>query len=168
MTLQDEDRVGYRRPPRNAQFKPGQSGNPHGRPPRFPGMFIVLRDVLEEPAKPPKRAKRSRMSKFEAVAQQTVAKAIEGDARILRLLFKELGSKEARDSFDAKFRDMMEESRETIRSRIENLRRGQEADERETEMRQASAMASLSPPTARSKASDWPPEFPVPGTDDPC
>jgi hypothetical protein len=26
------DAVGYRRPPRNRQFKPGQSGNPTGRP----------------------------------------------------------------------------------------------------------------------------------------
>jgi len=166
--MKDSDGVGYCRPPKHAQFQPGQSGNPRGRPPRFPGMFVILRDVLEEPAKPPKRPKRSRMSKFEAVARQTVAKAIEGDARILRLLFRELSSKEARDSFDAKFRDMMEESRETIRIRIENLRRGEEEAEREEEMRQARALASLSPPAATRKASDSRPEFPVQGMDDPC
>ena len=28
----DSDGVGYRRPPKNGQFKPGRSGNPHGRP----------------------------------------------------------------------------------------------------------------------------------------
>ena len=28
----DEDAVGYKRPPKNGQFKPGKSGNPRGRP----------------------------------------------------------------------------------------------------------------------------------------
>ena len=27
----DDDKVGYRKPPRHSQFKPGQSGNPRGR-----------------------------------------------------------------------------------------------------------------------------------------
>lgn len=30
----NESAVGYRRPPKHAQFKPGQSGNPKGRPRR--------------------------------------------------------------------------------------------------------------------------------------
>lgn len=28
----DDDRVGYKRPPKGGQFKPGKSGNPRGRP----------------------------------------------------------------------------------------------------------------------------------------
>lgn len=28
----DDDNVGYRKPPRHSQFRPGQSGNPRGRP----------------------------------------------------------------------------------------------------------------------------------------
>ena len=33
---EDDDRVGYRRPPRHTQFKKGQSGNPRGRPVKRP------------------------------------------------------------------------------------------------------------------------------------
>jgi hypothetical protein len=131
-------------------------------------MFAVLRDVLEEPAKTPRRPKRNQMSKFEAVARQTVAKAIEGDARVLRLLFKELGSKEARESLDANFLEMMEESRKSIHIQIEKLRRDAEAEEREKELWQAGALASLQLPRTRRKTSDSRFELPVPGSDDPC
>jgi hypothetical protein len=42
---QDDKKVGYRNPPKHTQFKPGQSGNPQGRKPRF-GSFEA--DLLEE------------------------------------------------------------------------------------------------------------------------
>jgi hypothetical protein len=32
MSDQDDEGVGYRKPPKHSQFKPGQSGNPRGRP----------------------------------------------------------------------------------------------------------------------------------------
>lgn len=34
MGKKDDDRVGYKRPPKKNQFKKGQSGNPKGRPKR--------------------------------------------------------------------------------------------------------------------------------------
>ena len=33
---EDDDRVGYRRPPKHTRFKKGQSGNPRGRPVKRP------------------------------------------------------------------------------------------------------------------------------------
>ena len=32
MSEQEEEKVGYRKPPAKTRFKPGQSGNPSGRP----------------------------------------------------------------------------------------------------------------------------------------
>jgi hypothetical protein len=40
--------VGYRNPPRATRFKPGQSGNPSGRPKRVPSLRAELRDELSE------------------------------------------------------------------------------------------------------------------------
>lgn len=38
--------VGYRCPPRHSQFKPGQSGNPKGRPKGSRSTHDILRDIL--------------------------------------------------------------------------------------------------------------------------
>ena len=37
--------VGYRKPPKHSQFKPGQSGNPNGRP-RGASLATQVRNLL--------------------------------------------------------------------------------------------------------------------------
>ena len=41
--------VGYGKPPRNAGFKKGQSGNPRGRPPGSENLTTLLNEALNEP-----------------------------------------------------------------------------------------------------------------------
>ena len=43
--MADDEKVGYRRPPKKSRFKPGQSGNPKGRP---KGTKNLKRDLIEE------------------------------------------------------------------------------------------------------------------------
>ena len=42
----DEDKVGYRNPPKKHQFAKGQSGNPNGRPKGSKGLKTDLKQVL--------------------------------------------------------------------------------------------------------------------------
>ncbi|MBC2667200.1 hypothetical protein H7F51_16895 [Novosphingobium flavum] len=42
----DDDLVGYGRPPKHSRFKPGQSGNPKGRPRGSRGLKTDLHEVL--------------------------------------------------------------------------------------------------------------------------
>ena len=44
----DDERVGYGLPPRKHQFKPGQSGNPGGRPKGAKGLKAELLAVINE------------------------------------------------------------------------------------------------------------------------
>lgn len=44
----DDEAVGYRRPPKASQFKKGQSGNPGGRPPKTAGHRSIAARVLGE------------------------------------------------------------------------------------------------------------------------
>jgi hypothetical protein len=48
MSEQDDTEysVGFMKPPRHTQFKPGQSGNPHGRPKKTDTVADVLRKEL--------------------------------------------------------------------------------------------------------------------------
>ena len=47
MTGYDGNEVGYKKPPKNTQFKKGKSGNPKGRPPKK-DFYQAFYDALNE------------------------------------------------------------------------------------------------------------------------
>jgi hypothetical protein len=48
MSEQEEEKVGYRKPPAKTRFKPGQSGNLNGRPKGSVNLKTDLRSELSE------------------------------------------------------------------------------------------------------------------------
>lgn len=70
-------------------WKPGQSGNPKGRPKKGVALTDILRQELELPTKIGK----ARMTQAHAVARALVMKAREGDAACLRLLYERIDGK---------------------------------------------------------------------------
>jgi hypothetical protein len=83
------DTVGYRRPPRNRQFKPGQSGNPKGRPKGARNFATAIAAELNAPIFATENGIRKRITKRQAVAKQLVNKAVAGDTRAIPLLLNE-------------------------------------------------------------------------------
>jgi Family of unknown function (DUF5681) len=79
MSDTDED-VGYKRPPRHSQFRPGTSGNPGGRPKRRPSFGEILLDELASPAR------NDGITKLHAVARSIIEAAIDGNGRAQALL----------------------------------------------------------------------------------
>ena len=73
--------VGYGKPPVTTRFKPGQSGNPNGRPKGAKGLNTIVRETLSGKltVRTPEGTKK--ISKIEAVLQKTLEKALKGDAR---------------------------------------------------------------------------------------
>jgi Family of unknown function (DUF5681) len=81
-------RVGFRRPPRHASFKKGQSGNPGGRPRRRRDDDIValLCAALDAPTTIVEDGKRRRATKRELIASQLVDRSAQADIRATKLL----------------------------------------------------------------------------------
>jgi hypothetical protein len=76
----EADKVGYKNPPKDKQFKKGQSGNPKGRPPKKL-MHEVLEATLNEPISvTTKDGKKVTMTKKEAIIQQLVQSSMSGKA----------------------------------------------------------------------------------------
>jgi hypothetical protein len=69
-------KVGYRRPPKETQFKSGQSGNPTGRPKGSQNFHTVLEQELNEKVTINENGIRKVVTKKEAVAKLYVKTAL--------------------------------------------------------------------------------------------
>jgi Family of unknown function (DUF5681) len=79
MNDDENDAVGYGRPPLHSRFKPGQSGNRKGRPKESVSFASELAEELAEVIADPHGG--GLCTKRRAIAKGLIAKAITGDAK---------------------------------------------------------------------------------------
>lgn len=82
------DSVGYCQPPKQHQFKPGQSGNPKGRPKGAPTLQELMAKEATKQVKVKQGDKIVAVPKLEALARRVFNKALEGDLAAARLIFQ--------------------------------------------------------------------------------
>ena len=73
--------VGYGRPPRHTQFKPGQSGNPKGRPKQNKSLPALLKDTLFRRVTINDKGKRRKVPYIEAFLDRLAHMSVNGDPR---------------------------------------------------------------------------------------
>lgn len=78
--------VGFGKPPKEHQFRPGQSGNPKGRPKDARNLATDLKEELEEKIVVTEGGRQKEMSKQRAMVKTLVAKALKGDTRAAQTL----------------------------------------------------------------------------------
>jgi len=78
--------VGYKKPPKNTRFKPGQSGNPNGRPKGAKNLRTELAEGLQERIALREGGKRRTVSKQCALVKRLMERALQGDTRAASLI----------------------------------------------------------------------------------
>lgn len=82
--------IGYGKPPKHTQWKPGQSGNAKGKKSDAPSFKLAIRRELEAQISITDSGERLEVSKMEALAKRLVAEALSGKPRMLTELLRQI------------------------------------------------------------------------------
>src|SRR6202171_1150154 len=81
----DED-VGYGKPPRAYQFKPGQSGNPPGRTKGAKNEETILRELLQHKVRINENGKVRKITVLEAILRKVAEDCLRGNIKSVGFL----------------------------------------------------------------------------------
>lgn len=99
-------KTGYGRPPKDKQFKKGQSGNPSGRPKRNLLNFSeLIAEVASKEVIVKEGGKRKKVVLMHAVIMKVMQGALQGDKLDLRLALNLLRSVETQKDFEPMQKD---------------------------------------------------------------
>jgi hypothetical protein len=79
--MSEDDKVGYKKPPKRSQFKPGQSGNPKGRKKGRRNLKTDLTSLLEKRIPIREDGEPRYVTRQEALLLSLFEKAVRGDVR---------------------------------------------------------------------------------------
>lgn len=117
--------VGYKKPPLHTRFRPGQSGNPKGRPKRSRELAAMIDDVLNAKVKVTENGRTRWISKLELCLTQIANSGAAGDLKAASMLLKlKLAGKSAPcapSSDEQNNIEVSQESYETLRALYEVL-----------------------------------------------
>lgn len=73
--------VGFAKPPKSTRFKPGQSGNPRGRPKGARDLGLMMIEALDQQVEVTENGRRRKRSKAKVAVVQLANKAASGDVK---------------------------------------------------------------------------------------
>lgn len=111
--------VGYGRPPRARQFKPGQSGNPRGRPKGTKNETTILRKLLNRKIEIRDGGRPRQVTILEAILLRFTEDALKGNTKTAAFLFNRYAGS---DSNEPRSEDMGTTDREVIDEFVERLK----------------------------------------------
>ncbi len=73
--------IGYGKPPKSGQFKPGESGNPRGRPKGQKSVSTLIDEVMRKKVRIREGGKVKKVSQVEALLRRVLRDGLKGNAK---------------------------------------------------------------------------------------
>lgn len=98
----DEEEVGYGKPPKAYRFKPGQSGNPSGRPKGVKNEITIMRELLGQKVTITVRGRPKRITLLEALHRRALEDGLKGDLKSIAFILNRFrGLADGQSTLDA-------------------------------------------------------------------
>ena len=86
----DGNDIGYGKPPRANQFKPGESGNPKGRPKGAKSAETILHELLQQRISLNERGRTRRITVLEGILRRIAEDCLKGNIKSATFLLNRL------------------------------------------------------------------------------
>jgi hypothetical protein len=111
----DDRQVGYRRPPIHTRFKPGQSGNPKGRPKGPRNLSSEVAKAMAMPVPVTVNGRRKNVRTITALVWRLREKALGGDHKSLLLLINLIQSSQCEEKGQDSLSALLAEDKAILR-----------------------------------------------------
>jgi hypothetical protein len=119
--LKAEQKVGYKNPPMRTRFKPGQSGNPAGRPKASKNFRTLMAELITQRVRVTENGKSRSIPAHEALLKRILAQALQGDAKSTEQMLKLWQTHSNSDDSEAASEDSAFADSEIIQETIDRL-----------------------------------------------
>ena len=126
--MSDDYEVGYGKPPKDTQFKPGQSGNPNGRPKGARNLKTEIREVMQSTVTVTQDGKRKKISTRKAVVLRLTEKALSGNVQATCVLIDLMKTYDEEDVADV-VEDLSQDDAVILEMFVEKIRNKETPDE---------------------------------------
>ena len=124
--LEDEaDDVGYGKPPRSHQFKPGQSGNPKGRKKGIKNEVTILQELLQHKVSLSERGKTRKIILLEAILRKVAEDCLRGNIKSVGFLLNRYYAAAAGDTAQG---DLSEDDKAVLEAYLREFKNKPEDD----------------------------------------
>jgi len=87
MSESEDEEIGYKKPPKASQWKPGESGNKKGRPKKTKDFEKLFDQELSQPIRITEGGETRMISRREALLKKLIGNALNNDKTALKLVF---------------------------------------------------------------------------------
>ena len=115
----DAEDVGYGKPPRRHQFKPGQSGNPKGRKKGVKNEITILQELLQHKVALNERGKTRKIILLEAILRKVAEDCLRGNIKSVGFLLNRYYAAAAGDAAQS---DLSEDDKAVFEAYLRDLK----------------------------------------------
>jgi hypothetical protein len=122
----DQDEVGYGKPPRRHQFKPGESGNPKGRKKGAKSEVTILQELLQHKVTVTEHGKPRKLTLLETILRKVAEDCLRGNIKSIGFLLNRYYAAVAGETSQG---DLSEDDKAVLDEYLKNFKKKSEDGE---------------------------------------